>query len=108
MQVQILAGLVLQAPFWARRIKQTESSTLFRITFLSQTMQLQKLWISDSLSPCSHLQNQERYVRLAHKQAMAATEFCASVVTGAAKYHCYILVSNAMPRKQEAFVMFAE
>lgn len=72
-------------------------------------MQLQKLWVSDSLSPCSHLQNQERYMRLAHKQAMAATEFCASIVIGAVKkYHCYILVSNAMPRKQEAFVMFAE
>lgn len=47
-------------------------------------------------------------MRLAHKQAMAATEFFASVVIGAAKYHCYILVSNAMPRKQEAFAMFAE
>lgn len=45
-------------------------------------------------------------MRLAHKQAMAVREFCASV--GAAKYHCYILVSNAMPRKQEAFAMFAE
>lgn len=98
MQVQILAGLVLQAPFWARRIEQTESSTLFRITFLSQ---FQTLWVSDSLSLCSHLQNQERYMRLAHKQVVAATEFCASVVIGAAKYHCYILVSNAMPRKQE-------
>lgn len=47
-------------------------------------------------------------MRLAHKQAVAATEFCASVVIGAAKYHCYILVSNAMPRKQEEFAMFAE
>lgn len=47
-------------------------------------------------------------MRLAHRQAVAATEFCASVVIGAARYHCYILVSNAMPRKQEAFAVFAE